>query len=261
MTSDPFADFKAQAKEGWKFFAPFAMTTTPPAARLVRFARVHPGQKVLDVACGTGVVAITARLEGASVTGLDLTPELLAVAKESAAIADLDDIVWKEGDVENLPFPDGPFDTVLSQFGHIFAPRPEVAIHEMLRVLRPGGRIAFSTWPPELFTGRMFALTAGYMPAPPGPKPASPVLWGDPNVVVQRLGSAVKDLTFDRGTMLSPALSPQHHRRLFEQNSGAVTRLMQLLKDDPEQIARFRREYDQLVAQYLEGNVVRHTFS
>ncbi len=260
MTSDPFADLKTQAKEGWKFFAPFAMMTTPPAARLVRFARVHPGQKVLDVACGTGVVAITARLEGATVTGLDLTPELLAVAKESAAVADLDDIVWAEGDVENLPFPDGAFDTVLSQFGHIFAPRPEVAVQEMLRVLRPGGRIAFSTWPPELFTGRMFALTAGYMPGPQGPKPAPPWLWGDPNVVVQRLGSAVKGVTFDRGTMLSPALSPQHHRRLFEQSSGAITRLVQLLKDDPARLAQFRREYDQLVTQYLEGNTVHQDF-
>src|SRR3989441_9226116 len=173
MTSDPFAEFKARQREGWKLFAPLAMNTTPPAAQLVRFAGVRPGQRVLDVGCGTGVVAITARRAGATVTGLDLTPELLAVAKENAAIAELDDIIWKEGDVENLPFRDGEFDVVLSQFAHIFAPRPEVAIKQMLRVLKPGGRIAFNTWPPELFIGRMFAITASYLP-PPDPKPAPP---------------------------------------------------------------------------------------
>jgi SAM-dependent methyltransferase len=260
VTSDPFEAFKAQAKEGWKSFAPFAMLTTPAAARLVRFARVHPGQKVLDVCCGTGVVAVTAGLEGASVTGLDFTPELLAVAKENAAAADVGDVMWKEGDVENLPFRDGEFDTVLSQFGHIFAPRPEVAVQEMLRVLKPGGRIAFSTWPPELFTGKMFALTAAYLPPPPGPKPAPPWLWGDPNVIAQRLGSAVKDVTFDRGTMLSPALSPQHYRRFAEANAGMVSRLVQMLKEDPARLAQFRKEYDQLISQYFDGNTVRQDF-
>src|SRR5437867_3976357 len=198
MTSDPFQAFKAMQRENWKTFAPLAMTTTPSAAKLVHFAGVRPNQRVLDVGCGTGVVAITARRAGAVVTGFDLTPELLAVAKENAAIAELDDITWKQGDVESLPFRDGEFDVVLSQFAHIFAPRPEVAIKEMLRVLKSGGRIAFNTWPPELFIGRMFALTASYMP-PPDPKPAPPHQWGDPNIVVQRLGTAVRDVTFDRG--------------------------------------------------------------
>src|SRR3989475_11676167 len=164
MTSDPCEACKASQREAWKWFAPLSQATTPSAARLVHFAGVRPGQIVLDVGCGTGVVAITARRAGAVVTGLDLTPELLAVARENAAIAEVDDIVWKEGDIENLPFRDGEFDVVLSQFAHIFAPRPEVATKELLRVLKPGGRIAFSTWPPELYIGRMFALVAGYLP-------------------------------------------------------------------------------------------------
>jgi SAM-dependent methyltransferase len=259
LTSDPFGAFKATQREGWKSFAPLAMMTTPTAAKLVSFAEVRPKQKALDVGCGTGVVAITARRAGAVVTGLDLTPELLAVAKENAAIAEVDDVIWKEGDAESLPFRDGEFDVVLSQFAHIFAPRPEVAAREMLRVLKPGGRIAFCTWPAESVIGRMFAITASYLP-PPDPKPAPPAQWGDPGIVLQRLGTAVRDVTFDRGTQVTPALSPQHYRHLHEQTGGPMVRLVNTLKDDPARLAQFRREYDDLVAQFFDGNVVRQDF-
>src|SRR5437879_8004808 len=113
MTSDPFQAFKASQRENWKTFAPLAMTTTPSAAKLVHFAGVRPNQKVLDVGCGTGVVAITARRAGSVVTGFDLTPELLTDANEDAAIAELDDISWKQRDVDCLPFRDGEVDVVL----------------------------------------------------------------------------------------------------------------------------------------------------
>jgi ubiquinone/menaquinone biosynthesis C-methylase UbiE len=172
VTSDPFAAFKATQRENWKSFAPLAMTTTPTAAKLVHFAGVRRKHRVLDAGCGTGVVAITARRAGAVVTGLDLTPELLAIAKENAAIAELNDIT-EGNDAEDLRFRDCEFDLVLSQFAHISALRPEVAVKEMLRVLKAGGRIAFNTWPPELFIGRVLALTASNLP-PPDPKPAPP---------------------------------------------------------------------------------------
>src|SRR5437762_5497353 len=146
MSADAIAKFKEAQKQGWAHFAPLESMTTPTAARLAKFAGVQSGQRVLDVACGTGVVAITAARIGANVTGLDLTPELLERARENSGVAEVD-VDWHEGDVEALPFPDGAFDVVLSQFGHMFAPRPEVAIREMLRVLKPGGTIAFSTWP------------------------------------------------------------------------------------------------------------------
>src|SRR5436305_5344127 len=198
------------------------MTTTPSAAKLVHFAGVRPNQKVLDVGCGTGVVAITGRRAGAVVTGFDLTPELLAVAKENAAIAELDDFTWKQGDVESLPFRDGEFDVVLSQFAHIFAPRPEVAIKEMLRVLKPGGRIAFNTWPPELMIGRMFALTASYLPSPPDPKPAPPHQWGDTHIVLKRLGAPGRDAVFDRSLQITQAVRPQHYRGCSKQTGGRL---------------------------------------
>src|SRR5712675_1316568 len=176
------------------------MLTTPAAARLVKFAGVQADQRVLDVACGTGVVAITAARLGAKTSGLDLTPELLEQARENSKVAGVESD-WREGDVEQLPFGDASFDVVMSQFGHIFAPRPSLAIAEMLRVLKPGGTIAFSTWPPELLVGRRFALVARYMPPPP-PGVSPPPLWGDPNVIRERLGSAVNDIVFDRACMM-----------------------------------------------------------
>src|SRR5437016_5138357 len=113
---DVFENFKAAQKTAWAHFAPLQATTTATAARLVRHARIVPGARVLDVACGTGVVAITAARLGAHVTGLDLTPELLTVARENARIASVE-IEWYEGDVEALPFERATFDFVVSQFG------------------------------------------------------------------------------------------------------------------------------------------------
>ena len=174
---DPFDNFKAAQRAGWAHFAPLQAITTEPAARLVRHAGIQQGQRVADVACGTGVVAVTAARHGAQVTGLDLTPELLAIARENARIAAVE-VEWQEGDVEQLPFEADTFDVVVSQFGHMFAPRPELAVSEMLRVLKPGGVIAFSTWPPDMMVGRMFAITGRYMPPPPPGGP--PAVMGRP---------------------------------------------------------------------------------
>jgi SAM-dependent methyltransferase len=257
--ADPFAGFKAAQKQGWAHFAPLENQTTPTAARLVAHAGIRAGQRVLDVACGTGVVAVTAARRGATVTALDLTPELLARARENARIAAVS-IDFHEGDVEQLPFESSSFDVVVSQYGHIFAPRPEVAVAEMLRVLKPGGTIAFSTWPPELCLGRIFALTFRYLPPPPAPVPP-PVLWGDPNVVRERLGAAVKDLVFDRGTMLVSALSPAHHRETSERTGGPLIKLVEALAaTDPARLAEFRREYEAILGEYLSDNIVRQDY-
>jgi ubiquinone/menaquinone biosynthesis C-methylase UbiE len=257
-TSDPFEQFKAAQKKGWAFFAPLEIVTTMPAAQLVKHAGVRGGQKVLDVACGTGPTAVTAARLGAKVTALDLTPELLNRARQNAKIAEVE-IEWHEGDAEHLPFADATFDVVLSQYGHIFAPRPAVAIAEMLRVLKPGGTIAFSTWPPEAFTGRMFLLRERYLPSPVG-VPA-PTEWGDRAIVQQRLGSAVRDISFAKGTMLSPALSPQHHRLMTERTAGPMIKLIDdLTANDPAKLAAFRREYDALAAEYFHDNTMHQEY-
>lgn len=257
---DPIAQFKDNQRKAWSTFAPTELYTSQPAARLAVFAQIRAGQRVLDVACGTGVVALAAARAGAHVTGVDLTPELLKRARENAAITGAE-IDWREGDVEALPFPDASFDVVVSQFGHMFAPRPDVATREMLRVLKPGGRIAFSTWPPELHTGRMFALLGRYLPSPP-PGIAAPPAWGNPDTVRERLGDAVRDVMFDRGVLRAPYLSVQHVRVFMEQSVGPVMRVAQLLAGEPARLAEFRKEVDALTALYFEPteNVLRQDY-
>jgi SAM-dependent methyltransferase len=256
---DGISQFKANQKAAWANFAMLEHLTGAAAPRLVNFAGIRAGQLVLDVACGTGVVALTAARAGAKVQGLDLTPELVARARENASLMRLE-VPFREGDVESLPFADTTFDVVVSQFGHMFAPRPEVAIAEMLRVLKPGGTIAFATWPPELFVGRWFALMSRYAPPPPaGVSP--PPQWGEPNIVRDRLGAAVRELTFTRDTMFFPTLSPQHYRVQMAENFGPAKKLFeQLDANDPGKAAALRNEIDVLAQSYFEENRVRQDY-
>jgi SAM-dependent methyltransferase len=150
------------------------------------------------------------------------------------------------------------FDVVVSQFGHMFAPRPEVVISEMLRVLRPGGTIAFSTWPPEMFTGRMFALTGKYFPPPEGVAP--PPLWGDPKIIRERLGAKVSELTFERDMVMPPTLSPQHFRTFIEGTVGPIIKLIQSCPEDDPKLKSFRSEFDALITEYFGDNHVRQHF-
>jgi SAM-dependent methyltransferase len=258
--ADPFANYKAAQREAWASFLPVEVITTIPAGKLVKFAQISSGQKVLDVACGTGVVAVTAARRGAIVSGLDLSPVLLERAHHNADLAAVA-IDFTEGDAERLPYPDASFDAVLSQFGHIFAPRPQTVLSEMLRVLRVGGRLAFSSWPPEHFTGRMFSFVAEHSPPPPGIEPpALPVLWGDPNIVRERLGAAVVDLMFGRDTLIAPALSLTHFRVAQEKSIGPLGKIVASLENDAAKLARFRAQFEAMASEAYEGNAIRMPF-
>ena len=259
MEQDPFAELKKRQREMWASFAPTAMFTTPVAGHLVQFADIAPGEAVLDVGTGTGVVALTAARAGARVTGLDLTPALLAQARVNAGIAALDSITWTEGDAENLPYADASFDVVLSQFGHMFAPRPERTIAEMHRVLKPGGRVAFATWPPEHFIGRMFGFVGRNVPPPP-PGASPPPQWGNPATITERLGSSFDAPFFERGTMLFPALSIAHYRLFMEQSVGPIQKLVEGLQSDAQRLAAVRAEFDALVAPYYRANQVHQGY-
>ena len=256
---DPFAELKKRQREMWASFAPTAMFTTPVAAQLVKFADITAGERVLDVGTGTGVVAITAARAGGQVTALDLTPALLEQARENARIAQRPEIVWKEGDAEQLPYPDASFDVVVSQFGHMFAPRPDVAVAEMRRMLKPGGRVVFATWPPEHFVGRLFAFVARHSPPPPAGV-APPPQWGNPGTVTERLAAGFDAPFFSRGVMTIAALSLEHFRLFMETSVGPVQKLVEGVAGDPAKLAAIRAEFDAMVSPYYAENVVRQDY-
>lgn len=225
----------------------------PSSAHLVRAAGVERGDKVLDVACGTGVTAITAARHGAEVTGLDLTPDLLSVAEEEAARADVTGITWSEGDAEDMPY-DDTFDLVLSSFGHMFTPDPRAVRDEMLRVLKPGGRIAFTTWPPESVVGQIFKVLSSIVTPPPDAAP--PPQWGDTDTVRDRLADAVTDLGFERGTVSWPTLSPGHLWGFFRETYGPFIMAMEKLQDDPEKQLTMAEGIQSVFDRFFEDNAV-----
>ena len=259
MDHDPFAELKKRQREMWASFGPTATSTTPVAAHLVKFAAIAPGEDLLDVATGTGVAAITAARAGARVKALDLTPELLAQAHENARIAGHEEIEWTEGDAEQLPYADASFDIVLSQFGHMFAPRPEVAIAEMRRVLKPGGRIAFATWPPEHMVGRMFAFVGRNSPPLPAGS-APPPQWGNLAVIAERLGARFDAPFFERGVMAYPALSLSHYRLSMERTIGPLQKLIERLVSETEKLAALRSEFDAMAEPYYDENIVHQDY-
>lgn len=167
--------------------------------RIVDRIGVRSDSEVLDVATGTGNAAIPAAAAGARVIGLDLVPDLLAVARRRAADAGVA-VEWLEGDAEDLPFEDGRFDVVLSTLGVQFAPDHGLTARELARVCRPGGRIGLCNWTPEGYIGRFFATLSPYMPPPPaGVSP--PPLWGSEAHVEGLFAGTGVTLEFDRSTV------------------------------------------------------------
>ncbi len=171
-------ELKRRQREMWASgnFEVIADTVAPASEALIGAAGVAEGHEVLDVGTGTGTAAVLAARRGATATGLDLTPELLAKARKRSASEGLE-VDWVEGDAERLPFPDDSFDRVVSSFGVMFAPDHAAAARELVRVCRPGGRIAVSAWTPEGLNGRLLATLASHMPPPP-PGFVPPILWG-----------------------------------------------------------------------------------
>lgn len=256
-SADPLAAFKDKQRKVWSTFAVTATFTIPAAARLVRFAAVQPGERVLDVGSGTGNVAITAAVEGATVVASDLTPELLAQIPAHAQAAGVT-VDPREADVEALPFPDNSFDVVLSQFGHMFAPRPEVAVSEMLRVLKPGGRIAFSTWPPGSLPGKVFDFQARFMPLPSGVAPFNQ--WGDMATIRKRLGDRVTGIGFERGSFSIPGLGVRHFQQWQEANLPPIRASFATMAGDPAAAGAARDELVNLLTPFHDGNEFRHDY-
>jgi SAM-dependent methyltransferase len=172
-------------------FGQIARYSEKAAEDFVNRLSLQPGTRVLDVACGTGNLAIPAARAKAQVWGADIAPNLLLQAQNRAEAENLT-ATFEEGDAEQLPYPDAHFDVVMTMFGAMFGPRPERVAAELARVCRPGGRIAMANWPPDGFVAKQFAVGNRYSPPPEGIPP--PVLWGDEQVVGQRLGAYASEI-------------------------------------------------------------------
>ncbi len=208
-------------------FGMIARTVEQDAAAFAQRLNLPSGTRVLDVATGTGNLALPIARGGAAVTGVDIAPNLLEQARTRAATEHLS-IAFDEGDAEALPYPDRSFDAVVTIFGAMFAPRPDRVAAEFARVLRPGGMLAMANWTPGGFTGRMFVASAKHAPPPPGIAP--PVLWGDPITVHQRLDGAFHNirtelvsLSFDLPMNASGAVAL--FRRYYGPTHAAFNRL------------------------------------
>jgi ubiquinone/menaquinone biosynthesis C-methylase UbiE len=190
------------------------------ADHVVEVAGVSPEDEVLDVATGSGNVAIVCAGRGANVTGLDLTPELFDAARRRAAEAGVE-CEWVEGDAEELPYPDDSFDKVLSTFGVMFAPRHAVAAAELIRVARPGGTVVVAAWTPEGGNGQMFKTVASHMPPPP-PDFEPPTLWGTEEHVRDLFASHGVDLEFERTNVVFEGESPEAWLEYNERTLGPM---------------------------------------
>lgn len=201
-------------------FGVIAAYTADAAKNFVARLNVAPGTRVLDVACGTGNTAIPAARAGAIVTGVDIAPNLIEQARARATKEGIQ-AKFEEGDAEQLKFGDGSFDMIVSMFGAMFAPRPELVAAEFLRVCRPGGLIAMANWTPEGFVGQMFRMLATHVPPPSG-IPA-PVLWGDETTVRRRFGNGTSNIALSRQScVFTYPFPPKEVVQLFRQYFGPI---------------------------------------
>ena len=224
-------EFKSRQRAVWDAgdYGVLSARITDVGERVVACAKIEPGMRVLDVACGTGNAAFAAARAGAQVTGLDLVPNLLNEGSTKARAEGIA-IEWVEGDAERLPFEDAEFDRVLSTFGHMFAPRHQRVADEMIRVCRKGGAIVTATWTPEGVNGDVLRTSGGYMPPPPD-YASPPLLWGTEEHVREVFGPSAQGFEFERHVNWVEADSVDDWADLFMNRFGPMVTARAMLGD------------------------------
>jgi SAM-dependent methyltransferase len=267
--SSEIAALKTRLRATWIAgdFGEIAKYYTGDAGEFIKRLNLEPGMKVLDVACGTGNLALPAARTGAEVTGVDIAPNLIEQARENARREGLK-VQFDEGDAEALPYNDASFDVVVTMFGAMFAPRPELVAAELKRVCRPGGVIAMANWTPTGFIGKMFKTMTSHV-APPAGMP-SPVLWGVEETVRERFGEGISRLDAQPQNIrwvfpLSPAEVVEHFRLYY----GPTQKAFGLLDENGqlalrEDLEKLWSEHNQATdgttlvdSEYLEVRAVR----
>ncbi|HEX8289434.1 MAG TPA: methyltransferase domain-containing protein [Pyrinomonadaceae bacterium] len=247
-------------------FGQIAKSFADGAAEFIERLNLRAGERVLDVACGTGNLSLPAARLGTTVTGVDIAQNSIEQARADAEAAGLK-IQFDVGDAENLPYDDASFDAVVTMFGAMFAPRPELVTAELKRVCRSGGVIAMANWTPTGFIGQMFKITGKHVTPPKMP---SPILWGDETTVGERFREGISDLKLTRREIalrlpFSPVEVVEHFRLYY----GPTQKAFDALDDGAKQA--LRRDLEELwtennsaadgttdvKSEYLEVIVVR----
>jgi len=218
---------------------------------LVEACAISAGQRVLDVAAGTGNTAIRAARTGAQVVATDLTPENFQAGRCEAR-AQRAELEWMEADAERLPFDDEEFDVVTSSFGAMFAPNHRAVADQMLRVCRPGGTIGMLNFMPEGLAADLFGVLAPYAPPPP-PGALLPVLWGSEGHVRELFGDRVESMEMKREEYMEQAGSPEEYFELFKRTFGPVVAVYASLADEPERAATLDRDFFDFVTRANRG--------
>jgi len=257
------AAIKARQQKSWASgdYGAIATSLVLIAEQLCETVDLRAGERVLDVASGTGNAALAAARRSCDVTATDYVPELLERARERATAERLT-ITFQEADAEALPFPDGAFDVVLSTLGVMFAPSQERAAGELLRVCQPGGKIGLANWTPDGFVGQMFRAIGRHVPPPAGLKP--PPLWGNEPRLRELFGDGVSSLRVVRRHHTFRYRSPQHWLEAFRAFYGPMLKAFESLDaSGQEQLAndlldlahRFNQSGDETLAapgEYLD---------
>lgn len=254
VTTGRDGELKAATRAAWALgdYHAFAKQTVWELGEvLVRACGISPGQRVLDVAAGTGNTAIRAAQAGADVVASDLTPENFEAGRREAAAHGVE-LEWVQADAEALAFDGDEFDAVTSSVGAIFAPHHQAVADELLRVCRPGGVIGMINFTPEGLISDFFGAIAPYMPPPPeGALP--PPLWGSEEHVRELFGDRVESLEMTRGEYVERADDPVAYREFFKRTFGPVVATYASLADQPDRLAALDRDFLEFTTRSNRG--------
>ena len=269
VTTPDYAAIKQRQHATWSSgdFSVVAASIVYQAEQLCETADVQAGWRVLDVATGSGNAALAAARRGCEAVGVDYVPAQLERGRNRAAAEHLS-VEFREGDAEDLPFPDASFDAVLSIYGVMFAPHHERAAAELARVCRRGGRVALASWTPDGFIGETFRLLSRYLPPTPGLQP--PVRWGDEAYIRALFGSTAASVTSYPRTAIFRFRSAEENVDFFKTYYGPTLRAFESLPVEKRaslyaEMVALARRYDRhggigpiaIAADYLETVIVR----